>query len=177
MFLLGKFLERAIKVGRLIVTDHDGTEHAFGPGAGEYPREQGGSPGPIRIRLTHPKAANHIVRYPQLGAGEAYMWGWLEVEPPHDIRDMVLFVTMNAKRLGDASRVGFSPRKAKHSLYIMACGDDGEEAAFAPLLARLGKHARGKACLYVNKLADIDLGVLEEMIALGWRRSLERWPD
>ena len=78
---------------------------------------------------------------------------------------------------GDASRVGFSPRKAKHSLYIMACGDDGEEAAFAPLLARLGKHARGKACLYVNKLADIDLGVLEEMIALGWRRSLERWPD
>ncbi len=78
---------------------------------------------------------------------------------------------------GDACRVGFSPRKAKHSLYIMACGDDGEEAAFAPLLARLGKHARGKACLYVNKLADIDLGVLEEMIALGWRRSLERWPD
>lgn len=78
---------------------------------------------------------------------------------------------------GDACRVGFSPRKAKHSLYIMACGDDGEEAAFAPLLARLGKHARGKACLYINKLADIDLGVLEEMIALGWRRSLERWPD
>lgn len=78
---------------------------------------------------------------------------------------------------GDACRAGFSPRKAKHSLYIMECGDDGEEAAFAPLLARLGKHSRGKACLYVNKLADIDLGVLEEMIALGWRRSLERWPD
>lgn len=78
---------------------------------------------------------------------------------------------------GDACRAGFSPRKAKHSLYIMEYGDDGEEAAFAPLLARLGKHARGKACLYVNKLADIDLGVLEEMIALGWQRSLQRWPD
>lgn len=78
---------------------------------------------------------------------------------------------------GDACRAGFSPRKAKHSLYIMECGDDGEEAAFAPLLARLGKHSRGKACLYVNKLADIDLGVLEEMIALGWQRSLQRWPD
>ena len=59
----------------------------------------------------------------------------------------------------------------------MSCGSDAEEAAFAPLLARLGKYARGKACLYVNKLADIDLAVLEEMIALGWRQSFERWPD
>ena len=78
---------------------------------------------------------------------------------------------------GDMCRAGFSPRSAKHSLYIMACGDDHEEAEFAPLLARLGKHSRGKACLYVNKLADIDLGVLEEMVTLGWQRSLERWPD
>lgn len=78
---------------------------------------------------------------------------------------------------GTSLRVGFSPRKAKHSLYIMDCGDADDEAAFAPLLARLGKHSRGKACLYVNKLADIDLGVLEEMIALGWKRSFERWPD
>lgn len=103
MFLLDKFLTKAIKVGRLIVTDHDGSEHSYGPGGSDYRPEVGGRPGPIRIRLTHPKAANHIVRYPQLGAGEAFMWGWLEVEPPHDIRDMVLFVTMNAKRLGDAS--------------------------------------------------------------------------
>ena len=78
---------------------------------------------------------------------------------------------------GDACRVGFSPRNAKHSLYIMDCGDEDDEAAFAPLLARLGKHSRGRACLYVNKLADIDLGVLEAMIALGWRRSFERYPD
>ena len=77
---------------------------------------------------------------------------------------------------GDCCRVGFSPRKAKHSLYVMSCGDERDEAAFAPLLERLGKHSRGKACLYVNKLADIDLGVLEEMIALGWRQSLERFP-
>lgn len=78
---------------------------------------------------------------------------------------------------GNACRVGFSPRKAKHSLYVMDCGDDGEQGALAPLLARLGKHSRGKACLYVNKLADIDLAVLEEMIALGWKRSFDRWPD
>ncbi len=80
-------------------------------------------------------------------------------------------------RTGSMCRVGFSPRKAKHSLYIMDCGSPDEQAAFAPLLARLGKHSRGQACLYVNKLADIDLGVLEEMIALGWRRSFARWPD
>jgi hypothetical protein len=78
---------------------------------------------------------------------------------------------------GDMCRVGFSPRKAKHSLYILECGNDSEEAAFAPLLARLGKHSRGKACLYVNKLADIDLEVLDEMVVLGWRRSLARYPE
>jgi hypothetical protein len=78
---------------------------------------------------------------------------------------------------GDMCRQGFSPRKAKHSLYILDCGDAGDEAALAPLLERLGKHSRGKACLYVNELADVNLAVLEEMVALGWRRSLERFPD
>jgi len=74
-------------------------------------------------------------------------------------------------------RVGFSPRKARHSLYI-ACSCDGKEGpAFEALLARLGKHSLGDGgCLYVNKLADIDLAVLEEMIALGWQASFERYP-
>jgi hypothetical protein len=72
-------------------------------------------------------------------------------------------------------RTAFSPRKAKHSLYL-SCGTEAEEAQFAPLLARLGKHARGKGCLYVNKLADIDLAVLEEMIVLSWKNSFERYP-
>ncbi|WP_128892919.1 cyclopropane-fatty-acyl-phospholipid synthase family protein [Erythrobacter sp. HKB08] len=103
MWLLDKFLGKAIKHGQMIVTDHDGKEYTYGPGGGEYRPEVGGRPGPIRIRLTHPKAASHIARYPQLGAGEAFMWGWLVVEEPHDIRDMILFVTMNAKRLGEAS--------------------------------------------------------------------------
>jgi hypothetical protein len=77
---------------------------------------------------------------------------------------------------GDICRVGFSPRNAKHSLYLM-CGSPKEEAEFAPLLARLGKHSRGKGCLYVNKLADIDLGVLEEMVALSWKNSFEKYPE
>lgn len=77
---------------------------------------------------------------------------------------------------GDMCRVGFSPRNAKHSLYLLGCGDEEADAKFAPLLARLGKYARGKSCLYVNKLADIDLGVLEQMVALSWKDSFERYP-
>ena len=76
---------------------------------------------------------------------------------------------------GEMCRAGFSPRKAKHSLYLLGCG--GKDAEMEALLARLGKHSRGVGCLYVNKLADIDLGVLEQMIALGWKRSFESWPE
>lgn len=80
---------------------------------------------------------------------------------------------------GDMCRAGFSPRKAKHSLYIScSCGGEREEAEFEALLARLGKHARGNGgCLYVNKLADVDLAVLEEMIALSWKSSFATWPE
>ena len=98
MWLLDKFLKRAIHTGHLVVTDHDGTTHEYG-NAGDA-RD---SRGPLKIRLTNKKAAGHIARYPQLGAGEAYMWGWLVVEEPHDIRDLVLFVTANTKREGDSA--------------------------------------------------------------------------
>jgi cyclopropane-fatty-acyl-phospholipid synthase len=95
MWLLEKFLSKVIKVGRLEVIDHDGKTYAFGPDAD--------SAAPIRVRLTNPRAANHIARYPQMGAGEAFMWGWLVIEEPHDIRDLVLFITKNTKPLGDAA--------------------------------------------------------------------------
>lgn len=78
---------------------------------------------------------------------------------------------------GRACRLGFSPRKAKHSLYLLGCGDEGSNARFAALLARLGKHTRGASCHYVNKLADIDLAVLEEIADLSWRSSFEDWPE
>jgi hypothetical protein len=79
---------------------------------------------------------------------------------------------------GDMCRIGFSPRKAKHSLYLVCTCDGPDGAQYEAMLDRLGKHARGNGgCLYVNKLADIDLAVLEEMIALGWKRSFETWPD
>ena len=76
---------------------------------------------------------------------------------------------------GNMCRAGFSPRKARHSLYLLGCG--GKDEAMEALLTRLGKHSRGAGCLYVNKLADVDLAVLEEMIALSWQNSLDRYPD
>lgn len=78
---------------------------------------------------------------------------------------------------GDMCRIGFSPRKAKHSLYLLHCGKDGEEAEFAALRAKLGKYASGAGCMYINKLADVDLAVLEQMVQVAWRNSLERFPD
>lgn len=63
-------------------------------------------------------------------------------------------------REGDWFKVGFSPRKAKISLYISGC----DVAMHEKLISRFGKHKAGKGCLYVNKLADIDKEVLKEMI-------------
>ncbi|MWV28355.1 DUF1801 domain-containing protein [Aurantiacibacter rhizosphaerae] len=72
-------------------------------------------------------------------------------------------------REGDFLRTGFSPRKAKHSIYLMGGYCEAETAKRnEELLARLGKHSRGKSCLYINKLADVDLGVLEELVQVNW---------
>ena len=63
---------------------------------------------------------------------------------------------------GDTCLLGFSPRKAAISLYL-TCQLDRH----AKLLAKLGKHSAGKGCLYVKRLADIDLKVLEALMAEG----------
>ena len=62
-------------------------------------------------------------------------------------------------REGDWFVAGFSPRKQYLVLYLVAGID-----RYKPLLARLGKHSRGKGCLYVKSLSDVDLGVLKTLI-------------
>ena len=74
-------------------------------------------------------------------------------------------------REGDMLATGFSPRKANLSLYIMPGYQD-----YTALLARLGKHKTGKACLYINKLADIDIDVLRELIETGLRDLAKTYP-
>jgi hypothetical protein len=75
-------------------------------------------------------------------------------------------------------RAGFSPRKAKHSLYLMGGYCDAVTGAGRDdKLARLGKHATGKSCLYVKRLADIDLAVLEEIIAADWAAMQRLHPE
>lgn len=74
-------------------------------------------------------------------------------------------------REGTSLATGFSPRKANLSIYIMpGYADYGE------MLERLGKHKKAVACLYVNKLADIDLAVLEEIIRAGLHDLGALWP-
>lgn len=65
-------------------------------------------------------------------------------------------------RDGEFLVTGFSPRKANLVLYVMPGYDDiGDD------LAELGKHRLGRSCLYINKLADVDLDVLERIVADG----------
>jgi hypothetical protein len=60
---------------------------------------------------------------------------------------------------GDMALVGFSPRSRSLSLYLMPGFEQRQE-----LLAKLGKHDTGKACLYIKQLSDVDLAVLEELV-------------
>jgi len=62
-------------------------------------------------------------------------------------------------REGDWFLTGFSPRKQNLTLYIMAGLEN-----YTPLLRKLGKHKTGKCCLYLKRISDVDLEVLEELI-------------
>ncbi len=73
---------------------------------------------------------------------------------------------------GDAPLVGFSPRKAKISLYF-APGETRRDE----LLQRFGKHTTGKACVYINKIADIDRDVLTELITVSVKFLKETYPS
>lgn len=79
--------------------------------------------------------------------------------------------TYDSGRSGDFLATGFSPRKSNLSLYIMPGYAD-----FGHILDRLGKHKLGKACLYINKLADIDRQVVAEIIRAGLDDLEKRWP-
>jgi hypothetical protein len=90
----------------------------------------------------------------QVSGNEPKMWG------PSIIGFGDSHYKYESGREGDWFRVGFSPRKQNLTLYIM-----GGAPKYSELLAQLGKHKTGKGCLYINKLSDVNLDVLREMIS------------
>lgn len=76
-----------------------------------------------------------------------------------------------SRQEGDWPLVGFSPRKTNLTLYITG-GFDGQE----DLLAQLGKHKTSVGCLYINKLTDVDIVVLAQIIRRAYDEMLRAHP-
>lgn len=91
--------------------------------------------------------------YKEVTGLQPVMWG------PSIIGFGSMHYVYETGRAGDMPTAGFSPRKANLTLYV---GDDFEGAE--ALYARLGKHKKSVACLYINKLDEVDLDVLREII-------------
>jgi hypothetical protein len=71
---------------------------------------------------------------------------------------------------GDWPLAAFSPRKQNLTLYFMS----GFDTFLAEDLAKLGKHKTSKACLYINRLADVDIAVLEEAVRKGFIEAKQK---
>ena len=82
------------------------------------------------------------------------MWG------PSIVGYGVYRYTYESGRTGEMCRTGFAIRGRELVIYLVA--EDGEQKA---LLSRLGRHKMGKSCLYIRKLADIDMKILEQLVA------------
>lgn len=99
--------------------------------------------------------AKALVKLMQKAAGEKpKIWG------PSIIGFGSHHYVYDSGREGDMPLIAFSPRKAATVLYGMT-GFDGSDV----LMKKLGKHTRGKGCVYIKKLADVDQKVLEAMVA------------
>ena len=77
---------------------------------------------------------------------------------------------------GDSARAAFSPRSAELSIYLAGYLPEIADKHNA-LLAKLGKHRMGKGCLYVKRLENIDLKVLEQLVKLSYDASNARYPN
>ena len=69
----------------------------------------------------------------------------------------------------DWMKIGFSPRKAAITLYLLGCVTDGSDQ-----LQKLGKYKTGKGCLYVKRLSDVDTKVLRQLIDASLERAADK---
>ena len=104
--------------------------------------------------------------YTEVTGYQAKMWG------PSIIGFGTYHYVYKTGHEGDAPLAAFSPRKAKISLYFAP--DDPEREA---LLAKFGKHTSGKACVYINKVDDIDTDVLKELISKSVMFTQNQYPE
>ena len=96
---------------------------------------------------------------------KAKMWG------PTIIGFGAYHYTYDTGHAGSSPALGFSPRKANLVIYVL------DFPGKADLLKKLGKHKGGlKQCLYINKLDDVDLAVLEKILRAGLAEAGKQWP-
>ncbi|CAM3680816.1 DUF1801 domain-containing protein [Rheinheimera salexigens] len=101
--------------------------------------------------------------YQQITGLPAVMWG------PSIIGFGEVSYRYDSGREGTMPAAAFSPRKANMTFYV---GDKFANAA--RLYAALGKHKKSVACLYINKLDDVDLQVLQDIIAADYTHTTQR---
>jgi len=94
------------------------------------------------------------------------MWG------PSIIGFGTYHYTYESGHEGDACIAGFSPRKANLVIYLTSGFADKNE-----LVEKLGKHKASKSCLYINKLSDIDLSVLEQLVRHDVAEVRRQYPE
>ncbi|KPN94679.1 DUF1801 domain-containing protein [Lysinibacillus sp. ZYM-1] len=120
--------------------------------------------------VDHPKKREDAYRlldiFTEVSGYEAKMWG------PSIIGFGHYHYKYQTGHEGDAPLVGFSPRKAKISLYF-APGDHER----AQLLQQFGKHTTGKACVYIHKLADVEEEILKALIQQSIAFLRKTYPD
>ena len=102
------------------------------------------------VRRTDGKALRTMMQ--RVTGKPAVMWG------PSMVGFGIYHYRHDSGHEADMCRVAFSPRSANLVLYV------GCFPEFEALLVKLGKHKRSKACLYINKLADVDVEVLDEIV-------------
>ena len=94
---------------------------------------------------------------------EKLMANWTNEKPKMWGPSIVGFGSYHYKydsgREGDSCATGFAARKNEIAIYLVAEGADQSK-----LLGQLGRHKMGKACLYIRRLSDVDVGVLEKLV-------------
>ena len=110
-------------------------------------------------------ALTALAMYKAITGVEPKMWG------PSIIGYGAYHYKYESGREGDMCAAGFSPRGSAMVFYVMGGVQETD-----PLYQRLGKYKMGKSCLYVNKLDDVDAGVLGQIIAKSWAYMKKTYP-